>query len=95
MAMTWDDLVKKEPRLQALLDEARNEPRDEEGYCCNTKWYGYDDQSKGLKARMMRLVGWDRTRDSDEELTSQEAYMIALNTIYDALPGCRHEGTFC
>jgi hypothetical protein len=53
--LTFDDLVKLEPRLQALLDEAKA-PAGRRGkrFCANAVFYGQG----GLKERLVKLVGW-------------------------------------
>jgi hypothetical protein len=92
--LTFKDLVALEPRLQPLLDEARsyheNTPAD---FCGNAVWYGYHDQARGLKERMSRLVGYAVPR-SVGILSTEDAYDVAYETIYEALPYCRECGCF-
>lgn len=43
----------------------------------------------GFKARVEALVGWDRIEA--DALRSENAYHVAYQTIYNALPSCRHD----
>jgi hypothetical protein len=88
---TFADLVAVEPALGQLLATAKayrkNVPPK---FCANAAWYGYGNfWGRGLKARLSRLVGWDAAR---EELRTEEAYDLAYDTIYRALPNCRKCG---
>jgi hypothetical protein len=90
---TFDELMALEPRLGVLLREAKAH-QQRKGFCANAVWYGYDG-SGGLKGRLLMLVGWER-RPRHEVLNTQEAYDVAYETIYRALPDCNHgEGLFC
>lgn len=62
-------------------------------FCANAVWYGYHGH-KGIKSRLVRLVGWEAQK-SDSVLHSCVAYDVAYETIYDALPDCKHGGCFC
>jgi hypothetical protein len=86
----WADMVEVEPRLQELFDEAAaiKDDRRKPAFCANAHWYGYGSRAgKGLKPRMMPLVGWHA---SDPRLRSMEAYSEAYDRIYSALPDCRN-----
>lgn len=92
---TWAQLVALEPRLQALLDEAKSVDGSDEHFCANRVWYGNARNRNGIKERLCRLVGWDVRRHGGSALLSSEAaYDVAYETIYDALPGCRECGCF-
>lgn len=92
---TWAQLVELEPQLQALLDEATTTDGSGEHFCANRVWYGSARNRNGLKERLCRLVGWDiRRRGGPVLLSSEAAYDVAYETIYDALPDCRECGCF-
>ena len=91
--VTWDSLVKAEPRLADLLREIRAVRRVGERFCANARWYGYGNPRAGFKARMCALVGWGR-RSGPALLTTQRAYDVAYDTLYRALPDCRRCGCF-
>lgn len=80
---TWGDLCELEPRLEELFDVARsyhlNKGTD---FCANRRWY------RTLKPRLERLVGWHR-KDNHPTLCSRQAYDLAYQAIYEALPDCR------
>jgi len=88
--LTWRELVRREPRLAELLQEARTVDDSDPHFCANAVWYGYNGYA-GLKGRLCQLVGWDADTD-DPILRTPEAYDLAYDTIYDALPPCRHCG---
>jgi hypothetical protein len=82
---TWDGLVAIEPRLNQLLDEATHADSSTPHFCAVAAWYGYND-GIGFKGRMYRLVGF---RAHDSRLQTMQAYEIATQKIYSALPPCR------
>lgn len=83
MSTTWEDLVKREPRLGALLREARAvTPPREPNWDVDRVWY------MQLKPRLLELVGWFAKSD-DPVLHTCDAYDVAYHRIYDALPDCR------
>lgn len=87
--MTWDELVEMEPRLKLLLRAVRR-VRVGVTFCANAAWY---DQGK-LKERLTKLVGSGRLgTDGDPRLWSSDAYDLAYDTLYEALPDCAHRGT--
>ena len=58
--ITWANLVKHEPRLKALLDDAQaisKNPKAKKH--ADAAWYGWGNWP-GLKPRMVFLVGWGR-----------------------------------
>lgn len=88
---TWGHLVRAAPRLKALLEEARQvRSHDSPTFCANNVWFGYFEH-RGFKPRLHHLVGWavaDR-RGASHLLASSEAYEVAYQKIYQALPDCR------
>lgn len=90
--LTFRELVKLEPKLGELLKQAQTVKDDgsQEYYCGNAVWYGYDGYP-GFKSSLCALIGFDRLEEGDERLYSSDAYEIAYQTVYDALPCCRGE----
>jgi hypothetical protein len=100
MSITWQQLVKLEPRLADLLEEAKAYHKSRPATYCNLEtWYG----PNGLKNKVCELVGWYRGRyeaatgflraAADEAPTadilfSQDAYNVAYDTVSNALPSC-------
>jgi len=86
---TWAALVAAEPRLGALLAEARRvSARGKPDFCANAVWYGWGNH-RGFKPRLIHLVGfW--AEGADPILHTGAAYDIAYQRIYRALPDCRH-----
>jgi hypothetical protein len=82
--MTFDDLCRIEPRLDALRLEAEGIARN--GIDINEArevWHG-NMVRLGLKARMMELVG---SRATVAELASPCAYRVAYAALWDILTG--------
>lgn len=84
---TWDELVEREPRLGALLEEIRAMPRNDPQFCGVRAWFGPKYRGDGIKARMVQLVGWHAERD-DPVLRTDIAYRVVYRSLYDALPPC-------
>ncbi len=84
----WSELFRHEPRLVSLLAET-GAVEGGPGFCANAVWYG--DEDHGLRGRVSALVGWD-VEDDDSVLGTRGAYDLAYDTVYDALPCCRHNG---
>ena len=78
--LTWKRLIKIEPRLLALYDEAKAVDGNAEHFCANTVWY------ERFKPRLFSLVGWEC---GNPAIRTQEAWDLAYETIYEALPPCR------
>jgi len=78
--LTWHGLTKMEPQLLALYKEARAVDGSTEHFCANAVWY------ERFKPRLFHLVGWECRNPA---LKTQEAWDLAYETIYDALPPCR------
>jgi hypothetical protein len=104
--LSWKELVSLEPRLDALLQEARSYHQfDTKDFCANDAWYRGPDwrektdeerRGRSLKGRMCNLVGFTR-RPSHPVLSTMKAFDVASETIYEALPDCRGVcvGTSC
>lgn len=84
--MTWEKMIEIETRLQQLYEKAAGYTR-EKGFCANRVWY-----QDGLKNELLNLVGYGAKHI---QLSSDECYDIAYQKIYNALPNCNHEHTFC
>ena len=81
--MTWIHVLSLEPALGELLDQARNHQGPE---CPIRRWYA----SGGLRAALSNLVGWKRLV-GPSELQGSDAYTVAYETIYGALPDCQED----
>jgi|GEM_PF-1329636 len=88
--LKWPMLVSRVPRLEPLLAEARAVDGTPETFCANAYWYGYGKYRgrPALRDRVSALVGWG-SESNDEWVRSSEAYHIAYQTVYHALPACR------
>jgi hypothetical protein len=86
MNVTWNDLVRTDPRLAGLLIEVRQLGATAPRFCGVSAWYGYGSRDGGVKARLYRLAGFGSNKP---ELRTREAYEVALETLYAALPPCR------
>jgi hypothetical protein len=88
---TFADLVSLEPQLAALLAEAESyHEKAGQHFCANVVWYGYRGHAPGLKLLLNDLVGFYSGKTG--LLATSEAYDMAYQTIYHALPDCRHDG---
>jgi hypothetical protein len=83
-APSWERLVELEPRLQELFEEACSPPITARPYCRMASWYGPGPEA--LKVRLARLVGLGAEQPG--LLTSVEAYRVAYETVFAALPEC-------
>jgi predicted transcriptional regulator with HTH domain len=83
--LTWRELVRREPYLRYLLEAARCQKDDpsKPSYCANYVWYTY------FKPQLERYVGWF-ARVKDGVVNTSEAYDLAYEKIYNALPNCRN-----
>ncbi len=90
--MKWEKMVEIEPALGRLYEDVCSVECDEK-FCANAVWYGYGGHL-GFKPRLMRLVGWDA---KNPKLMTEEAYDVAYDKLYNALPDCQHgrETGFC
>lgn len=92
--MTWDELVRLEPRLLDLEREVRaiRDDKRKPSFCANAVWLGYGIPGlAGLKLKMTRLVGWE-ARGKAEGLHTERAYDVAYSHLYGLLPDCRNCG---
>lgn len=89
--MTWEELVKIEPRLLELYHAAKYAGTGQERFCGNEAWYGVGDEV-GFKHLMSQLAGWETPKTANPRVRTSEAYEVALDKIYNALPPCRHCG---
>lgn len=88
MEITWRLLVKLEPGLNELYKEAKSiKPEPGKVFCANVVWYAESPGGRDMKQRLCRLVGWDRRGDGI--LGTSEAYDVAYDKIYSALPDCQ------
>jgi hypothetical protein len=83
--LTFDLLVRLEPRLLTLVQEAALVKDDADNFCANEVW------SEQFKPRLMQLVGW-YAEGTHPHLNSHAAYEIAYDIIYQTLPDCKHCG---
>jgi hypothetical protein len=84
--MTFEELCELEPGLLTLYRRAKGvkDDRRKRSFCANAVWYGR------FKPVLCRLVGWEARNPT---LRTSEAYDLAYDTIYAALPDCRN--CFC
>jgi hypothetical protein len=85
-SLSWDQLVALEPRLRAMMREARRLT----DLCSLCRWFGYHQRGGGLKAEMERLVGW-YCDHPDPIVRSSAAYDVAFEAIYDRGVPAQHE----
>jgi hypothetical protein len=85
--LAWEEMVVVEPRLARLLSDiqAIKDPGGPKGFCANYHWV------TNLKPTFVRLVGF-QARGEDARLRTMEAYDLAYQTLYAALPDCRDCG---
>lgn len=81
--MTFAEMVRLEPKLKTLFDDAKNHKRTIENcncaFACDIAWY------KQYKPRLIELVGW---KSPIKELSTRQVYDLAYQTVYKAMPGC-------
>ncbi len=81
------ELCKLDPKLTELAAEAtRARANPGAPFCANSVWFGYDGY-RGIKRRLVQLVGWMR-HDEKPELKTIDAYNVAYDAIYGLLPEC-------
>lgn len=87
------ELAVIEPQLKGLLDKAQKWQRNSRcshRVCANERWYGYSRwKGRGLKDKLCRLVGYEA---QNPRLRTEDAYDVAYDHIYAALPDCRNCG---
>ena len=82
--VTWKMLAAYEPRLAAMLEEAKKIDGSDARFCANEVWF-----MGGMKDRVIALAGWEAPVTAPAWMRGQSAYDVAYQTIYDALPPCR------
>jgi len=83
--MTFDEMVKIEPKLGDLLKEAQEQHNNKKFICANAVWYGYDG-FPGIRNRLIDIVGYFA-----EKPDLKYGYDLAYETIYNALPNCKRK----
>jgi hypothetical protein len=82
--LTWDDVLNQEPRLAELLADAKEVDASKDPDYCR---HAYFDSH--FKPRILKLVRVGRRTESGI-YASSESCEVALQTILEALPDCRH-----
>lgn len=84
--LTWEKMIKLEPRLQELYERARHAAVHDE-LIADTLWFGMLDKGLryGFKHSVSKLVGMQRLSTNHTVLRSSTAYNIAYRKLYDAL----------
>ena len=83
-ALTWEQLVAREPALARLRREV--EAVEDEGgrsFCANKVWYIQ------FEPHLTKLAG-RRATGPDPLLRTPQAYEVARATLYELLPDCRN-----
>lgn len=89
--ITWKQLTEYEPELIELYEDCKS-IKDKGGkyFCANEVWYG-GEKDGGFRDWLMNLVGWDAQKIHKYPiLGTSEAYDLAYEKCYDALPDCRN-----
>lgn len=86
--ITWELLVRLEPRLTDLLVGARFAGTGFPEYCKFDAWYGKGN-TVGFKLLVTRLAGFEASLESHPLLRTTSAYDIAYKMILNAMPDCR------
>src|SRR5262245_27946622 len=89
-SLTFAQLAELEPKLTALLDEAKSIQASGDKFCANAHWFA----SQGLRQRLKERVGPER-QSGRKSLRSGHAYATAAPEIYHALPDCQHSSGWC
>lgn len=93
----FEKLVEHEPELLQLEYECQILYQWHEGaprVCGNAMWYGWGPY-RGIRPRMVKLVGYEVERPRAEIMRGREGYDIARGYLYHLLPDCVHEGWPC
>lgn len=90
--ITWELLVKTDPRLQDLYNRIiQSAPKSE--WVADELWFGHNDRF-GFKQSMQKIVGWYRNIDDSETypfMTDITAYDVAYRKLYDEALGASIE----
>lgn len=90
--ITWEKLVAHEPRLDDVLKDARSiKNQGDQYFCKDYAWTTGWKHLAGFKQRIYPLIGFGSCHRNSFLATSQ-AWDVALETILEALPPCRHCG---
>ena len=87
--MNFGVLVRHEPRLLELLNEASAVKGKEKYFCANRLWH------KDFKPRMEQMVGMHLAKNAPAIMRTSKAYDCAYDTLYSVLPDCKHPGEIC
>jgi hypothetical protein len=79
--LTWEEMVKIEPRLGKLLKEI--EKADTTAECRSTLWH------LNFKPKMAKLVGIGAPDSAPERLRTSKAYDLAYRRLYHEAPLCQ------
>jgi hypothetical protein len=83
--ITWEEITQIEPALITLFNKCCEVKDPGSGsFCANELWY----RPGGFKEQLCSLVGWNALK-LDDRLCSSQAYEIAYEKCYNALPACR------
>jgi hypothetical protein len=84
--LTFDEICRIEPSVLHLYNRAKaiKDDKRQRSFCANDIWLDH------LKPLLMHLVGWSAGK---AELRTSQAYDLAYDKIYGALPNCRN--CFC
>jgi hypothetical protein len=86
--VTYDDLARRDPRLETLRQAVRNAATGKRRFCGVMTWYGYSNYYS-LREDAVYLAGWCRL-GGPPELQTSTAYMTVVNELYyNAMPDCR------
>jgi len=84
MTLSWNDIVKQEPRLLNLYNEAASLDSSKQARFC-----AYETWLCDFKTRVSLLVGWQRKDMGLPMLDTVEAYHVSVIMIMSAFPKCR------
>jgi len=92
----YDKFAMLEPRLIGIEQNVKSFARrvkklktKDSVFCATRWWYGYGEAQSGIRAEVCRLVGWNRK--PKDELSTNHAYDIVYDHLYESLPDCQHE----
>ncbi|MFP4473998.1 MAG: hypothetical protein ACLFOY_00465 [Desulfatibacillaceae bacterium] len=91
--ITWEDIIAVQPALHDLYVAALSvvDDRSKPFFCGHHVWY-----KQGYRRRLTQLVGYGADPLLPSFIRSPEAYAIAYQKVYDAIPGCRGDcGCWC
>ena len=78
-AVTWEELVELEPRLEGLrLDAQASRPENKRGFNYELAWARF-------KNPIANLVGWHRRDDCNPSLKTTDAYDVVYSKLFNTL----------